>query len=115
MEADPAVGVIIIKGAGRAFSAGYDLTPVPVPNHPHVNRHSGLPDVGTTHPNHYDCRGTRFLTNWRIWELSKPVIAQLHRYCLAGGTEMASMCDFRIITEDCQVGYPRCGRWARWT
>ena len=38
-EADPAVGVIIIKGAGRAFSAGYDLNPTPTPNHPGFGWH----------------------------------------------------------------------------
>ncbi len=105
-EADPEVGVIIIKGAGRAFSAGYDLNPTPTPGHPYVHPRSGLPDVGSTHPNHYDWSRHTILANWSIWELSKPVIAQLHGYCLAGGTELASVCDFRIITEDCQVGYP---------
>ena len=46
------------------------------------------------------------MTNWFIWELSKPVVAQLHGYCLAGGTELASVCDFRIVEEKMQVGYP---------
>ncbi len=104
-EADPEVGVIIIKGAGRAFSAGYDLNPTPTPSE-YVHPRSGLPDVGTTHPNHYDWSRHTILANWMIWELSKPVIAQLHGYCLAGGTELASVCDFRIVSEDCQIGYP---------
>ena len=45
-------------------------------------------------------------TNWTIWELAKPVIAQVHGYCLAGGTELASICDFRIVADDAQIGYP---------
>ena len=65
-EADPAVGVIIIKGAGRAFSAGYDLNPAPIPDHPYVHPRSGLPDVGSTHPNHYDWSRHTILANWSI-------------------------------------------------
>jgi enoyl-CoA hydratase len=101
VEADRDVGAIIIKGAGRAFSAGYDLSPVPVPRHPHVNPYSGMPDVGTTHSNHYDRSRHTILADWQIWELSKSVIAQVHGYCLAGGTELASTSDLRIVTEDC--------------
>ena len=44
--------------------------------------------------------------HWLIWELAKPVICQIHGYCLAGGTELASMCDFRFVAEDTQIGYP---------
>jgi enoyl-CoA hydratase len=45
-------------------------------------------------------------TNWVIWDLAKPVVAQIHGYCLAGGTELASICDFRIVAENAQIGYP---------
>jgi len=41
-----------------------------------------------------------------MWDLLKPVIAQIHGYCLAGGSEMASMCDIRIVAEDAQIGFP---------
>ena len=104
-EADAAIGVIVIKGAGRAFSAGYDLQPAPSEN-PHVNEWTRLPDTGTTHPQHYDWSRHAVMGNFIIWELAKPVIAQVHGYCLAGATELASACDLRIIAEDCQVGYP---------
>ena len=104
-EADPAIGVIILAAAGRAFSAGYDLSPTPTPSD-YVEPHSRMPDTGSTHPNHYDWSRHTILANWMIWELSKPVIAQVHGYCLAGGTELASICDFRIVSEDAQIGYP---------
>jgi enoyl-CoA hydratase len=45
-------------------------------------------------------------TNWTIWELAKPVVCQVQGYCLAGGTELATICDFRIVAEDAQIGYP---------
>ncbi len=105
-EADASIGVIVIKGAGRAFSAGYDLQPSPDLSNPHTNEWTGLPDTGTTHPQHYDWSRHAVMGNFIIWELAKPVIAQVHGYCLAGATELASACDLRIIAEDCQVGYP---------
>ncbi len=46
------------------------------------------------------------MTNWIIWELAKPVVAQIQGHCLAGGTELATVCDFRIVAEDAQIGYP---------
>src|SRR5690606_34784180 len=41
-----------------------------------------------------------------IWDLAKPVIAQVHGYCLAGGTELATGCDLVYVAEDAQIGYP---------
>ncbi len=107
-EADRAIGVIIVRGAGRAFSSGYDLSPSREASEtsPYVHPRSRMPDTNTTHPAHYDWSRHVLLSNWIIWELAKPVVAQIHGYCLAGGTELASFCDFRIIAEDTQVGYP---------
>ena len=39
-----------------------------------------------------------------IWDLAKPVIAQVHGYCLAGGSELASGCDLIYVAEDAQIG-----------
>jgi enoyl-CoA hydratase len=41
-----------------------------------------------------------------IWDLQKPVIAQVHGYCLAGGSELATGCDLVYIAEDAKMGYP---------
>jgi len=41
-----------------------------------------------------------------IWENQKPVIAQVHGYCLAGGNDLAGMCDITIASEDAMFGYP---------
>jgi enoyl-CoA hydratase len=43
---------------------------------------------------------------FRIWDLAKPVIAQVHGYCLAGGTELATACDLVYVAEDAKIGYP---------
>ena len=43
---------------------------------------------------------------FRIWDLAKPVIAQVHGWCLAGGSELAVACDLVYVAEDAQIGYP---------
>ncbi len=107
-EGNPEVGVIVIRANGRAFSSGYDLTPTRLASagSEYVNPISLLPDTNTTHPGPGQWARHVVMANWTIWELAKPVVAQVHGYCLAGGTELASICDFRIVAEDAQIGYP---------
>jgi enoyl-CoA hydratase len=107
-EANPDVGVIVLRAAGRAFSAGYDLTPSRQAGaeSPYVNPRTFLPETGTTHPGPQQWSRHVVMTNFTIWELAKPVVAQVQGYCLAGGTELATICDFRIVAEDAQIGYP---------
>jgi enoyl-CoA hydratase len=101
------VHCVIIRGAGRAFSAGYDLTGggarVPV---------SRLENSS----NHY--RGGRSIDDdaWQLeraqryrmalFDMHKPTIAQVHGYCLAGGTDVALLCDMVIAAEDATFGFP---------
>ncbi len=106
-EHDDSVGVIVLKAAGRSFSAGYDLSPaMAAEDDEYVDPRSKLPYTGTTHPGATQWARHVVMTNWTIWELAKPVVAQIQGHCLAGGTELATTCDFRIVTEDAQIGYP---------
>lgn len=110
-EADPEVGVIILRGAGRAFSSGYDLAGGagagrPGTDSPYLDPRTGLPPTPTTRPGPQQWSTHVLDVNWALWELAKPVVAQVHGYCLAGGSELASMCDFRIVAEDAVIGYP---------
>jgi enoyl-CoA hydratase len=41
-----------------------------------------------------------------MWDMATPIIAQVHGYCLAGGTELATACDLVYVAEDAQIGYP---------
>lgn len=107
-EVDPEVKVIIIRGSGRAFSAGYDLSGISETpdDRDYVDRRTGLPNVGPLHPGQGQWPQHLLSGYWIIWELAKPVIAQVHGYCLAGGTELASMCDLMFVAEDAILGYP---------
>lgn len=95
-DQDESVKVMIIRGAGPSFSAGYDLTSA---NHGQPLPHFTAPGEGQW-PRHVT-------ETWMgIWDLSKPVIAQVHGYCLAGGSELATGCDLVYMAEDAQMGYP---------
>ena len=92
---DPKVRVIIISGAGTCFSSGYDLSSDVSSELPY---HTGKTDGFW--PRHV-VEGA-----FKIWDLSKPVIAQVHGYCLAGGTELATSCDLVYVSKDAEIGYP---------
>jgi enoyl-CoA hydratase len=91
-EADDAVQVIVVAGAGKAFSAGFDL-----------NTEGGdAPDPAATR---------RALENdfgliMRFWDSPKITIAAVHRYCLGSAMELAVACDLTIASEDCVFGAP---------
>ena len=95
-DVDENVKVSIVRGAGKCFSAGYDL---------------GGGNEGQEYPFFTaggDGQWPRHVTEgWMsIWDLAKPVIAQVHGYCLAGGSELATGCDLVYVAEDSQMGYP---------
>jgi enoyl-CoA hydratase len=95
-DADPDVHVMIVRGAGPSFSAGYDL---------------GGGNEGLDYPFYTpggDGQWPRHVTEgWMgIWDLATPVIAQVHGYCLAGGSELATGCDLVYMADDAQMGYP---------
>jgi enoyl-CoA hydratase len=94
-DTDDAVHVTILRGAGTCFCAGYDLK---------SNTNEGRP----YHTAGGDGSWARHVVEgaFRVWDLAKPVIAQVHGYCLAGGTELATACDLVYVAEDAQVGYP---------
>ena len=93
---DPEVRVTILRGAGKCFSSGYELGG--------GNEGQELPWFTAGGDGHWP----RHVTGgWMgIWDLAKPVIAQVHGYCLAGGSELATCCDLVYCAEDAQMGYP---------
>ncbi len=96
-ERDDAIHVALVSGAGRAFSAGYDLQ-------------SGA-EVAAEQPAAIarDRDGLEeLLRNWlRIWDLRLPVVARVHGHCLAGGTQLAVICDVTFTADDARIGAPQ--------
>ena len=96
IELDPEIRVVILTGAGRAFSAGFDL-----------DRGSGgvppqgdEPDVRRRHlKSHID-------TFMMVWNLSKPVIAAVNGFALAGACELVQICDIKIASDRAVLGEP---------
>jgi enoyl-CoA hydratase/carnithine racemase len=98
LDADPDVRVVVLRGEGRAFSAGFDLG-------------EEFDDRREFQRRGAEWRREQVLqvanaNRWRIWELSKPVVAKLQGYCLAGALELALPCDFVLASTDCQLGEP---------
>jgi enoyl-CoA hydratase len=90
---EPQVRVIVLEGAGRAFSSGYDLTEEAEGEMagPVAWREALAVDVAAT---------------LRILDCPKPVIAQIHGYALAGGLELAMACDLVVAAEGTKLGEP---------
>ena len=107
LEADDSARVIIVRGAGRAFSAGYDLAPARGGADAIVRRYTQRDDqnrrlvMGVR-------TGMQQITDIHMyfWNMAKVTIAQLHGYCLAGGCELAMMADMVTAAEDTQIGHP---------
>jgi enoyl-CoA hydratase len=106
-NADRAVHVIVITGAGRAFCAGYDLK--------HYAESEGrnaavqtmpwdpMVDFRMMHRNTED-----FMSLWRSY---KPTIAKVRGFAVAGGSDIALCCDFVVMAEDAKIGYPPARVW----
>ena len=95
-DIDDGIRVTIVRGAGSCFSAGYDLG----------GGNAGHELPFPTTPG--DGQWPRHVTDgWMgSWDLAKPVIAQVHGWWLAGGSELATGCDLVYVADDAQMGYP---------
>ena len=122
-EAQDEVHVIIVEGAGRAFCAGYDL-----------NEYAEGVDPANITADH-PCRQEK--TPWdpmldyalmkrhtedfmSLWRCSKPTIAKVHGYAVAGGSDIALCCDLLVMEDEAKIGYMPTRVWgcpttAMWT
>ena len=123
LESDDDVHVIIVEGAGRAFCAGYDLNEYAEGVDPD--------NITADHP----CRQEK--TPWdpmvdyalmkrhteefmSLWRCTKPTIAKVHGYAVAGGSDIALCCDMLVMADDAKIGYMPTRVWgcpttAMWT
>jgi enoyl-CoA hydratase len=92
---DDSVHVVVIRGAGRGFSAGYDMD---------APRPAG--DDGRRDPLAEYRHDRELIERWlKVWDFPKPVIAQVHGYCMGGATQLAFLCDLTYVAEDTRIQY----------
>jgi enoyl-CoA hydratase len=106
---DPAVRVIRLRGAGRAFCAGFDFGrqgDLADLNARQPSWDPGADMIGVTNP--WDAPVPNFMG---LWSSPKPTIAQVQGWCVGGGTDMALSADLVIAAEDAQIGTPYSRVW----
>ncbi|MCH8066651.1 MAG: crotonase/enoyl-CoA hydratase family protein [Chloroflexi bacterium] len=103
---DRDVRVIVLRGAGRSFCAGYDLQGAPQAEAAAQERTGGWDPI-------VDFRGMseNVKSFMSLWESPKPVIAQVHGWCVGGGTDLALCADLIFMAEDAHIGYPPARIW----
>jgi enoyl-CoA hydratase len=102
------VRVIRLKAEGRAFCAGYDLTPSPGRRAAESGpRGSQAWELGESRIARDRESLRESVDRWLwMWSYRKPIVAQVHGYCLAGGGELAGACDIIFAAEDARFGHP---------
>jgi enoyl-CoA hydratase len=98
---DDGVGVIVISGAGRAFSAGADMNEGAVDN----------ADVLRA-PSDMITNRAKVAEIMRVWSAPKPIIAQVHGYCIGSANDIVAMADLIVCGESGRFGMPEAREFA---
>jgi enoyl-CoA hydratase len=114
---------VIIRGAGRTLTAGYDLNPVASGDPVASGEPTGSDDPVASWGSPYDAPGPeardgawdpvrdmqfmgqnvkRFM---KIWECPKPVLGQIHGWAVGGATDLILCCDLLFMADDAHIGY----------
>jgi len=102
---DGDVRAIRLRGAGRVFCAGYDIAWG-------AESMAREEATGPWDPIADYQAMSRFVDAYMaLWRSPKPVIAQVHGFCVGGGTDFALCSDLIVCDEDCRIGYPPARVW----
>ena len=102
---DEAIRVIRLRGAGRAFCAGYDLEWAA--ELMHEGDLAGPWDPAADHRTM-----SRYVNRYMaLWRSPKPVVAQVHGVCVGGGSDLALCADLIVCADDARIGYPPARVW----
>ena len=100
---DDAIRVIRLRGAGRAFCAGYDLEWAAALMRDEADPWDPAADFRTM---------SRYVNSYMaLWRSPKPVVAQVHGVCVGGGSDLALCADLIVCAEDARIGYPPARVW----
>jgi enoyl-CoA hydratase len=104
-QEDADVRAIRLRGAGRAFCAGYDIGwgAESMAEELEAGEWDPIAD--------YRAMSGFVDAYMELWRSPKPVIAQVHGYCVGGGTDLALCSDLIACAEDCRIGYPPARVW----
>lgn len=91
------VRVVVLSGAGKGFSGGYDI------GGPSADPGATGPSAATADIERVRATVERLL---RLWDLPKPVLAKVHGYCMAGGFELAMACDLVVAADSARFQFP---------
>jgi enoyl-CoA hydratase len=92
LDGDEDAHVAVIRGSGRAFCVGFDLISGGAAEEP-----------GSVWADRTRMRGW-IKTFLRFRECEKPILAQVHGYCFAGGLMIPPCCDVTVVTDNCRLG-----------
>jgi enoyl-CoA hydratase len=108
---DADVKVIVVRGAGRAFCAGYDFGG----GFHHWDEYVGAPGGGWDPGKDFVFATAPQLSPTQklmsVWRCPKPVIAQVHGWCVGGGSDFALCADLVVASEDAVIGTPYSRMW----
>ncbi len=105
-EADPGVHVVVVAGAGRAFCSGYDLEL--------FAQRSDAPysqDMPWDPMEDFRMMSRNTEDFMSLWRSSKPTVAKVQGYAVAGGSDIALACDLVVMAADAKIGYPPARVW----
>ena len=106
-NADSGVHVIVLSGAGDAFCAGYDLAAYAQSSN--SNQQYGDTPWDSMQDYAFMMGNTqKFMSLWRSY---KPVIAKVHGFAVAGGSDIALCCDLVLMSESAKIGYMPARVW----
>jgi enoyl-CoA hydratase len=111
------VRVIRLRGAGRAFCAGYDLSPGSASYLPPTGRgpssdpatdaDRAMADLGESRIGRDREALRAMVEDWLwVWGYRKPIIAQVHGFCLSGGLDLIGCCDIVWAAAGTRLGHP---------
>jgi enoyl-CoA hydratase len=106
-NADKAIHVIVLTGAGRAFSAGYDLKDYAEKPRGQAGSQE-MPWDATVDFAMMSGNTRNFMSLWRSY---KPTIAKIRGFAVAGGSDIALCCDLVVMAEEARIGYPPARVW----